>query len=245
LTDTFSRLAPTLGKGLTKISNCFPDRQDAQISEQLLAHAAAAHKRLQLIAAAPPSGHRRSARFTSFVLQFGLILAPAGWEPIAGLLQSRAMAPEPLPREIAAIERPTAGSIVVNGQNLAALRDGALPYLRRNFGLIFQDQKLLFDRSALDNIRALDASGASAVLERVIAIYLKSAPQLVHAMHDAEQAGDALELGKAAHSLKSSSLNVGATRLGTLCREIEAAAKADPVAAPAALATAGARPWIV
>ena len=55
-------------------------------------------------------------------------------------------------RLLAAIERPTSGSIVVNGQNLAALRPGAIPYLRRNFGLIFQDQKLLFDRSVLDNV---------------------------------------------------------------------------------------------
>lgn len=55
-------------------------------------------------------------------------------------------------RLLAAIERPTSGSIVVNGQNLAALRKGAIPYLRRNIGLIFQDQKLLFDRSVLDNV---------------------------------------------------------------------------------------------
>jgi cell division transport system ATP-binding protein len=55
-------------------------------------------------------------------------------------------------RLIAAIERPSSGSIVVNGQNLAALRKGAIPYLRRNFGLIFQDQKLLFDRSVLNNV---------------------------------------------------------------------------------------------
>ncbi len=55
-------------------------------------------------------------------------------------------------RLLAAIERPTSGSIVVNGQNLAALRRSAIPYLRRNFGLIFQDQKLLFDRSVLDNV---------------------------------------------------------------------------------------------
>ncbi len=53
---------------------------------------------------------------------------------------------------IAAIERPTSGSLVVNGQNLAALRPSALPYLRRHFGLVFQDQKLLFDRSVLDNV---------------------------------------------------------------------------------------------
>lgn len=53
---------------------------------------------------------------------------------------------------MAAIERPSSGSIVVNGQNLAALSKAAIPYLRRNFGLIFQDQKLLFDRSVLDNV---------------------------------------------------------------------------------------------
>jgi cell division transport system ATP-binding protein len=41
---------------------------------------------------------------------------------------------------------------VVNGQNLAALRRSAIPYLRRNFGMVFQDQKLLFDRSVLDNV---------------------------------------------------------------------------------------------
>ena len=53
---------------------------------------------------------------------------------------------------LAAIERPTSGSIVINGQNLAALRRNALPYLRRKLGLIFQDHKLLFDRSVLDNV---------------------------------------------------------------------------------------------
>lgn len=55
-------------------------------------------------------------------------------------------------RLIAAIERPTSGGIVVNGQNLAALGRKAVPYLRRNIGLVFQDQKLLFDRNALANV---------------------------------------------------------------------------------------------
>ena len=52
----------------------------------------------------------------------------------------------------AAIERPSSGSVIVNGQNVGALRVRAVPFLRRNFGLIFQDQKLLFDRSAFDNV---------------------------------------------------------------------------------------------
>jgi len=53
---------------------------------------------------------------------------------------------------MAVIERPTSGSVIVNGQNAGALRPRAVPFLRRNFGLIFQDQKLLFDRSAFDNV---------------------------------------------------------------------------------------------
>lgn len=55
-------------------------------------------------------------------------------------------------RLIPAIERPTGGSLLVNGQNVGGLRRSGLPYLRRNIGLVFQDQKLLFDRSALDNV---------------------------------------------------------------------------------------------
>lgn len=53
---------------------------------------------------------------------------------------------------IAAIERPTSGQIIVNGQNIGRLKRAALPYFRRNIGLIFQDHKLLYDRSVFDNV---------------------------------------------------------------------------------------------
>ena len=53
---------------------------------------------------------------------------------------------------IPAIERPTSGTVLVNGQNVGALKKGAVPYLRRNLGLVFQDQKLLYDRSVFDNV---------------------------------------------------------------------------------------------
>ncbi len=53
---------------------------------------------------------------------------------------------------IAAIERPSSGSVLVNGQNVGALKRAAIPYLRRNLGLVFQDQKLLYDRSVYDNV---------------------------------------------------------------------------------------------
>jgi cell division transport system ATP-binding protein len=53
---------------------------------------------------------------------------------------------------IPAIERPTSGSVIVHGQNVGALKRAALPYLRRNVGVVFQDQKLLYDRSVFDNV---------------------------------------------------------------------------------------------
>lgn len=53
---------------------------------------------------------------------------------------------------IAAIERASSGTVLVNGQNVGALKRPAIPYLRRNLGLVFQDQKLLYDRSVFDNV---------------------------------------------------------------------------------------------
>jgi cell division transport system ATP-binding protein len=52
----------------------------------------------------------------------------------------------------AGIERATSGTVVVNGQNLGALGETALAVLRRRVGFVFQDHKLLYDRSAHDNV---------------------------------------------------------------------------------------------
>ena len=62
---------------------------------------------------------------------------------------------------IAGIEYATSGTVRVNGQDIAAARRAA-PFLRRKIGLIFQDHKLLFDRSVFDNVRLpLDIVGFS------------------------------------------------------------------------------------
>ncbi|MDR2240692.1 MAG: ATP-binding cassette domain-containing protein [Zoogloeaceae bacterium] len=53
---------------------------------------------------------------------------------------------------IPAIERPTQGTVIVNGQNVSTLKRAAVPFLRRNIGMVFQDQKLLHDRSVFDNV---------------------------------------------------------------------------------------------
>lgn len=53
---------------------------------------------------------------------------------------------------IALIERPTAGQAMVNGQNLAKLGRRHIPYLRRQIGMIFQDHKLIAERTVYDNV---------------------------------------------------------------------------------------------
>jgi cell division transport system ATP-binding protein len=53
---------------------------------------------------------------------------------------------------IAAMERPSVGTVSVNGQDVGKLNASGLPYLRRNLGLIFQQQCLLNDRSVLANV---------------------------------------------------------------------------------------------
>lgn len=46
----------------------------------------------------------------------------------------------------------TRGEIMVNGQNLLRLNRRAVPPYRRNLGCVFQDHKLLYDRSVFDNV---------------------------------------------------------------------------------------------
>ncbi|OEZ62571.1 cell division ATP-binding protein FtsE [Duganella sp. HH105] len=63
---------------------------------------------------------------------------------------------------IAAMERPSAGQVIVNGQDIARIKPAAVPFLRRNLGLIFQQQRLLTDRSILANVMLpLLVTGAS------------------------------------------------------------------------------------
>ncbi len=55
-------------------------------------------------------------------------------------------------RLIAGIEVPTSGTIRISGQDVARLKPAAAMTLRRSLGLIFQDHKLLFNRSVFDNV---------------------------------------------------------------------------------------------
>lgn len=53
---------------------------------------------------------------------------------------------------IALIERASAGNVIVGDKNLNQISRHAIPYLRRNMGIIFQDYQLLHDRTVFDNV---------------------------------------------------------------------------------------------
>jgi cell division transport system ATP-binding protein len=52
----------------------------------------------------------------------------------------------------AGIELASQGTVTVNGQNIGRLKDTGLAVMRRNLGLVFQDHKLLFDRTVFENV---------------------------------------------------------------------------------------------
>ncbi|MCG6795760.1 cell division ATP-binding protein FtsE [Geobacillus sp. BMUD] len=49
-------------------------------------------------------------------------------------------------------EKPTSGTIMVNGVNLAKLKDSKVPLLRRHIGVVFQDFKLLPKLNVYENV---------------------------------------------------------------------------------------------
>jgi cell division transport system ATP-binding protein len=58
--------------------------------------------------------------------------------------------------------RPTRGRIIVGGRDIDRLRRSAIPRLRRNIGCVFQDFKLLPNRTAAENVAyALKVQGQS------------------------------------------------------------------------------------
>jgi HPt (histidine-containing phosphotransfer) domain-containing protein len=97
------------------------------------------------------------------------------------------------------------------------------------------DSDFELDQKALANIRALDDAGNTFVLDEVIGMYLEEAPHHLARMQAALATKDAAELGRVAHAFKSASQNVGAARLGELCKQLERQGKAGHLTQAAAL----------
>jgi HPt (histidine-containing phosphotransfer) domain-containing protein len=89
-----------------------------------------------------------------------------------------------------------------------------------------QGNEMAIDRKALDAIRALASDTAPDLLEQVVRLYFESALELLGTLRAGMAANDQEAVRGAAHSLKSSSANLGANRLADLCKQLEFAARA-------------------
>lgn len=87
-------------------------------------------------------------------------------------------------------------------------------------GLQRADESML-DMQALDTLRKLQRPGKPSILAKVIGLYLENAPELLEGLRTGLVSNDAHALRMAAHSLKSSSANLGAKDLAQACLELE------------------------
>jgi HPt (histidine-containing phosphotransfer) domain-containing protein len=88
---------------------------------------------------------------------------------------------------------------------------------------------MALNHAALDELRSLDPDGSAGILAQIINVYLGDAPKLIAQIQTALAAKDIPTMTRHAHSLKSASLSVGASRVGEIASTIESGGRNNNV----------------
>ncbi|MCP3962800.1 MAG: response regulator [bacterium] len=114
----------------------------------------------------------------------------------------------------------------------AESRTAAAPSAETSSDETLSDETLLdetlssaLDRESLDRLRELQRDGSDDLLDRLVQEFVSSTPDLIASMRNEVERGNANAIKEAAHSLKSSSGFLGATKMVTLCQSLETLAK--------------------
>lgn len=79
----------------------------------------------------------------------------------------------------------------------------------------------VLDPTVIESLRQLTPPGEPDVLNEVLGLFLSDVPVRIGRLREAWQSGDAVAVQRAAHSLKGSAGNIGATQLSAVCKELD------------------------
>jgi HPt (histidine-containing phosphotransfer) domain-containing protein len=82
-------------------------------------------------------------------------------------------------------------------------------------------QKSVLDASMIEDLKSMQKPGRPDFFLELAALYIETAGESSHAIKTAAADKNFKALSEAAHSLKSSSANIGATQLSKICQELE------------------------
>jgi HPt (histidine-containing phosphotransfer) domain-containing protein len=99
-----------------------------------------------------------------------------------------------------------------------------------NPGIEGASSRPVLDAASLAELRALDPDGKAQLVKRVLATYQASLAKLSQQLRAARGDGAWEQVGRVAHTLKSSSASIGALALSSLCAEIERLIRAGDAA---------------
>ncbi len=85
------------------------------------------------------------------------------------------------------------------------------------------------DPEAIENLRALTPDDPDSFLRDIIGIFLDDTPARIADLRQSLASGDKDSFTRAAHSIKGSSSNLGATQLREISAELEQRGKAEPI----------------
>jgi signal transduction histidine kinase/CheY-like chemotaxis protein len=93
----------------------------------------------------------------------------------------------------------------------------------------------VLDERVFAALRQLQRADRPDIVKNTIRLYFENAPRLLQELREGAIKRDVTVLGRASHTLKSNSANVGAIRLAARCSELEALARSGKVADACAL----------
>ena len=95
--------------------------------------------------------------------------------------------------------------------------------------VISDNLPVTLDMAVLESIRRMERNGSPGLMARLADLYQGNTATLLEQLRGAAKLGEREGLRTVAHTLKSSSANVGAVRIQSLCKELETMARAGPV----------------